>query len=74
MSKFHNPVEIKISALDLIEILTTHMNAEIFRDDHQVQKVTMHVKGEYACTMIVDPIKDIRDSKEKATGDAEKKA
>jgi hypothetical protein len=57
MSKFHNPVEIKISTLDLLKILTTHMNAEIFRDEHQVQKVTMHIKGDYACTMLVDQVK-----------------
>jgi hypothetical protein len=57
MSKFHNPVEIKISTLDLLKILTSHMNAEIFRDEHEVQDITMHIKGEYACTMIVTPVK-----------------
>jgi hypothetical protein len=56
MSKFKTPVEIKISKIDLLEILTTHMNAEIFREDHEVMAITMHVKGDYACTMTVDPI------------------
>ena len=57
MSKFRNPVEIKISTLDLLGILTAHMNAEIFREDHEVQKITMHVKGDYACTMMVTPVR-----------------
>jgi hypothetical protein len=73
MSKFNNPVEIKISSLDLIKILTTHMNEHIFRDEHQVQDITMHIKGNYACTMIVDPVKH-RVEKDKAAGDAEKKS
>ena len=57
MSKFHNPVEIKISTLDLLKILTVHMNEKIFRDEHEVQDITMHIKGEYACTMVVTPVK-----------------
>jgi len=56
MSKINNPVEIKIQHLDLIKILTAHMNTEIFREEHQVQDITMHVKGKYACTMIVDAV------------------
>lgn len=60
MSKFHNPVEIKIQHLDLIKILTNHMNTEIFREEHQVQDITMHVKGNYAVTMIVDPVKPMK--------------
>jgi hypothetical protein len=63
MSKFHNPVEIKISSLDLIKILTAHMNAEIFKSEHQVQDITMHIKGNYACTMVVDPVKTVVDKK-----------
>ena len=63
MSKFHNPVEIKISHLDLIKILTAHMNEHIFREEHQVQEITMHVKGNYACTMLVDPVKTVMDKK-----------
>lgn len=73
MSKFNNPVEIKISSLDLIKILTAHMNENIFRDEHQVQEITMHIKGNYACTMIVDPVMN-RSAKDKAAGDAEKKS
>jgi len=73
MSKFHNPVEIKIQHLDLIKILTNHMNTEIFREEHQVQDITMHVKGNYAVTMIVDPVKQ-RAAKEAAVaGDKEEK-
>ena len=56
MSTFRNPVEIKISTLDLLTILTKHMNQEIFREDHEVQKITMHVKGDFACTMQVTPV------------------
>jgi len=59
MSKFNNPVEIKISSLDLIKILTDHMNANIFREEHEVVDITMHIKGNHACTMIVDPVKTV---------------
>ena len=56
MSKFSNPVVIKISREDLMKILTRHLNNEIFRSGHKVSKLTMHVKGPHAVTMTVDPI------------------
>jgi hypothetical protein len=73
MSKFYNPVEIKISSMDLIKILTAHMNAEIFRDEHQVQEITMHIKGNYACTMVVDPVMHRVEKDKAVAGDKEDK-
>jgi hypothetical protein len=73
MSKFYNPVEIKISSMDLIKILTAHMNAEIFRDEHQVQEITMHIKGNYACTMVVDPVMNRVEKDKAVAGDKEDK-
>jgi hypothetical protein len=73
MSKFYNPVEIKISSMDLIKILTAHMNAEIFRDEHQVQEITMHIKGGFACTMIVDPVMNRVEKDKAVAGDKEDK-
>ena len=56
MSKFVNPVELKISREDLAKILTAYMNDRIFKDAHEVVNLTMHIKGDHVVTMTVNPI------------------
>jgi len=53
---FSNPIEIKISRADLIELIEQSLNRDYLYGDHKVLEIEMHPMSQKVLTITVGPM------------------